>query len=233
MLQACLNGARTRWSHPALPVTPADLAADAAAVWALGVPEVHVHPRGAGGAESLDHRDVHAAVNAIRAAAPVLRVGVTTGAWIQSDPERRVELTEDWAGPDRPDFASVNVHEDGWLDVCESLDAQRIGIELGVRDAAAADRLRERGLPPGTLRVLVEIPAGTPDPVLVAGRLLKQLTWADAPVLLHGADRGAWPVLTEARARGLDTRIGLEDTLTLPDGTPANSNAALITAAQA
>ncbi|MGN6634958.1 MAG: 3-keto-5-aminohexanoate cleavage protein [Oryzihumus sp.] len=33
--------------------------------------------------------------------------------------------------------------------------------------------------------------------------------------------------------RGLDTRVGLEDTLRLPDGTPAPDNAALVAAARA
>jgi uncharacterized protein (DUF849 family) len=53
------------------------------------------------------------------------------------------------------------------------------------------------------------------------------------PVLLHGEDGGAWPVLRLAVARGLPTRIGLEDTLTGPDGAPAAGNAALVRAALA
>jgi uncharacterized protein (DUF849 family) len=38
-------------------------------------------------------------------------------------------------------------------------------------------------------------------------------------------------MLRLAGARGLDARIGLEDTLTLPDGQPAVDNAALVRAA--
>ncbi|MBB5232667.1 3-keto-5-aminohexanoate cleavage protein [Deinococcus budaensis] len=53
------------------------------------------------------------------------------------------------------------------------------------------------------------------------------------PRLLHGAGKGAWPLLQEAGRRGLDTRTGLEDTLTLPDGTPARDNADLVRAARA
>ena len=48
------------------------------------------------------------------------------------------------------------------------------------------------------------------------------------PVLLHGEDGGAWPVLRLAGRLGLGTRIGLEDTLVLPDGQPAVSNAQLV-----
>ncbi|MFD6534103.1 3-keto-5-aminohexanoate cleavage protein [Streptomyces sp. NPDC060184] len=37
-----------------------------------------------------------------------------------------------------------------------------------------------------------------------------------------------WPVLDLALARGLETRIGLEDTLTAPDGPPVADNGALV-----
>ncbi|MDG4860878.1 3-keto-5-aminohexanoate cleavage protein, partial [Streptomyces sp. T-3] len=53
------------------------------------------------------------------------------------------------------------------------------------------------------------------------------------PVLLHGEEGGAWPVLRLARHLGLATRIGLEDTLLLPDGERAAGNAELVAAALA
>jgi uncharacterized protein (DUF849 family) len=40
-----------------------------------------------------------------------------------------------------------------------------------------------------------------------------------------------WPVIDHAASRGYDTRVGLEDTLTRPDGTTAYDNADLIRAA--
>ena len=52
------------------------------------------------------------------------------------------------------------------------------------------------------------------------------------PRLLHGIDRTAWPMIGEAARRGLQTRIGFEDTVLLPDGGAAPSNAALVTAAR-
>ncbi|MCI0687245.1 MAG: 3-keto-5-aminohexanoate cleavage protein [Sporichthyaceae bacterium] len=51
------------------------------------------------------------------------------------------------------------------------------------------------------------------------------------PMLLHGDGGCCWPVLREALRLGLDTRIGLEDTLVMPDGFPAPGNAALVVAA--
>lgn len=38
----------------------------------------------------------------------------------------------------------------------------------------------------------------------------------------------AWPLLNVALQRGYDTRIGLEDTLYLPDGGMARDNAELV-----
>ena len=51
-------------------------------------------------------------------------------------------------------------------------------------------------------------------------------------VLLHGEGAGCWPLVELAARRGLATRIGLEDTLVLPDGSPAPGNAALVGAAR-
>jgi uncharacterized protein (DUF849 family) len=52
-----------------------------------------------------------------------------------------------------------------------------------------------------------------------------------APVLLHGLDQSCWPLLRHAGACGVQTRIGMEDTLTLPDGSVTPDNAALVAAA--
>ncbi len=51
-------------------------------------------------------------------------------------------------------------------------------------------------------------------------------------MLPHGEDGGTWPVLRLAGRLGPATRIGLEDTLLLPDGQRAVSNAQLVTEAQ-
>ncbi|GAA0600810.1 3-keto-5-aminohexanoate cleavage protein [Kutzneria viridogrisea] len=233
MLQACLNGARAAGSHPALPITPQQLAADAAAVAELGVLALHIHPRDAAGLQVLAGPEVATAVSVVRAAVPGAEIGVTTAAWIVPDPMRRAELVAGWSclAAGRPDIASVNVHEAGWYEVCESLHTAGIAVELGVFHCAAAQELRQRGLPPAAVRVLAEV---QPDAAALdeAHALLQALDWVDLPVLLHGEDATAWPVLAAARRLGLATRIGLEDTLLLPDGRPAPGNATLVATAQ-
>jgi uncharacterized protein (DUF849 family) len=41
-----------------------------------------------------------------------------------------------------------------------------------------------------------------------------------------------WPLIDEAAARGYDIRVGFEDTLALPDGSLAVSNAVLVAEAR-
>ena len=66
-----------------------------------------------------------------------------------------------------------------------------------------------------------------------ADDLLAQVAAAGspAPVLLHGVDESCWPLLEHAGLRGTQTRIGMEDTLRLPDGSLASGNADLVSAA--
>jgi uncharacterized protein (DUF849 family) len=230
MLQVCLNGARTRAEFAALPVSPAELAAEAVAAVAAGAADIHLHPKTADGADSLAPDVVAAALTAVRAAVGSVPVGVTTGAWAEPDPARRAALVRSWTV--LPDHASVNWHEDGAAEVAEALLSRGIGVEAGVfSGTAAAARLRASALAPQVLRVLAEIT--DTDPATATGTAAALLaTLGPGPVLLHGEDGGAWPVLAHARALGLDTRIGLEDVLTLPDGTAPAGNADLVRAAR-
>ncbi len=232
MLQACLNGARTPGSHPNLPTTPDQLAAAAADCAELGVSSFHLHPRDVLGREVLAGPEVATSVSVVRAAVPRAEIGVTTGAWVVPDPVRRAELVRGWSGlaAGRPDFASVNVHEDGWLATAAALRDAGVGVELGVFHERAARALLDHGLPDGTVRVLAEVQPG--EGTAHADRLLELLAGLGAPILLHGEDDSAWPVLDHALALGLDTRIGLEDTLLDRDGAPAVDNARLVAQAR-
>lgn len=231
MLKACLNGQRSRADHQAVPVTPAELAADAARCAALGVAAVHVHPRDASGVESLHPAVIADALTAIRAARPGLPVGVSTGAWIEPDPVARVAAVRAWSV--LPDFASVNAHEPGAEAVAAALHDRGVLVEVGLWTLDAVEAYRGWRVPVG--RILVECMAEeVPVALADAARVLAALPSPGAPpVLLHAEGAATWAVLTEAVGRGLHTRIGLEDTLLLPDGTPAPHNPALVTAALA
>jgi uncharacterized protein (DUF849 family) len=231
VLKAALNGNRRPGVHPALPITPEALAADAAACVRAGAAAIHVHPRDGGGRESLEAGVVDVAVRAVRAAARA-PVGVSTGAWIEPDPERRAALVRGWQ---EPDMASVNLGEAGAELVMAALLDAEIGVEAGVWSVEDAERLSATGLADRVLRVLVEIVHPVADPEAEARRIDAALDdlGVRAPRLHHGEEDAAWPVLRQALVLGRDTRIGFEDTLLLPGGQTAESNERLVRAALA
>jgi uncharacterized protein (DUF849 family) len=228
LIQACLNGARAPGEHPALPLTPEQLAADAGATVAAGARSVHLHARDADGTESLEPTDVAAAVRAVRG----VELSLSTGLWIAGDDvERRHALIAGWT--ERPDLVSLNIREPGWEELAALLAELGIGVEAGLATPADAEALVEGPLRPA--RVLVEIDDETVDAVPAAAAIDAVLDRAGhtAPRLHHGFGPATWAVLDAATARGHDVRIGLEDVLVLPDGTPAPGNEALVYAARA
>ncbi|MCF3129941.1 3-keto-5-aminohexanoate cleavage protein [Streptomyces olivochromogenes] len=230
MVQVCLNGRRGGADGACVPLSPEALAEAAALAVTAGATDIHVHPRTPCGQDSLSPRVVAATVEAIRARVAV-PVGVTTGAWTEPDPAARLERLRGWRAP-LPDHASVNWHEEGAEELAAGLIALGVRVEAGIWSGTdAAARFAASPLGPKVLRVLAEVTDPDPDTAPEsARRLLADLGPAHGrPVLLHGEEGGAWPVLRLAGRLGLATRIGLEDTLLLPDGGPAASNAQLVT----
>jgi uncharacterized protein (DUF849 family) len=147
VLTACLNGARRPAAHPALPVTAAQLAADAARVAARGAGAVHLHVKDDAGADTLAAGPLAEVLPAVRARVPGLPVGVTTGAWAAPDPAGRLAAVRSWTV--LPDSASVNWHEPGAEEVAALLLDHGVGVEAGLWTPEAvrawrASHLRDR-----------------------------------------------------------------------------------------
>ncbi|KUN67029.1 hypothetical protein AQJ46_25095 [Streptomyces canus] len=227
MVQVCLNGPRGAADGTAVPLTPESMAQAAAEAVAAGATDIHVHPKTPCGRDSLSPRVVAATLEAIRARVSV-PVGVTTGAWAEPDLAARLARVRGWTV--LPDHASVNWHEPGAEEIAAALIDLGVGVEAGIWSGTdGAARFAVSPLGPKVLRVLAEV-TDTQAAETSARTLLAQLGPAHArPVLLHGEDAGAWPVLRLAGRLGLATRVGLEDTLALPDGQRAVSNAQLVT----
>ncbi|MGZ8632513.1 MAG: 3-keto-5-aminohexanoate cleavage protein [Solirubrobacteraceae bacterium] len=232
-VQACMNGNRRREEHDALPLTPEELARDAAAVVEAGASSLHVHPRADDGSESLDPDVCDAAVTAIRAAAPDTELSLSTGLWITGgDVARRLDCLRGWS--ELPDCVSLNVGEQGWVELGELLAERGIGIEIGLSLPQHPDELAASGLAHACMRALVE-PGDTAPAVAVAtaGAIDGGLERAGIglPQLHHGIDSATWAVMDVAVRRGRTARVGLEDTLALPDARRARDNAELVAAA--
>jgi uncharacterized protein (DUF849 family) len=223
-MKACLNGSRSREEHPAVPLTPAELAADARAVRDAGAFAVHVHPRDGNGAQTMAASACDAAVAAIRSAVPGLPVGLSTSASINADPFARAVAIRAWR--QRPDFVSVNLSELGWGGVARAALRSGIGVEAGLSTPADAEELTRSSFTHQVLRALVEVSGGADE-----ARAISELIPDEIPQLWHGYGELTWEVLAAAVADGLDVRVGLEDVLVLPDGRPAAGNAELVIAA--
>ena len=196
VIQAALNGAR-------VPMGPERLAAEAAAVAALGCRSIHLHVHDGGGRESLAAPDVAAAVAAVRTAAPGAEIGVSTGEWITADVAGAIAA---WTDP-LPDMASANLAEPASAAVIGALRARGVAIEAGIFSPADADALALARVP--VHRVLVESGDAPPelgdDQLAVDAAIAARLDalGVAAPRLHHGEGAQTWAVIARARARGL------------------------------
>jgi uncharacterized protein (DUF849 family) len=232
IVQACLNGAHPSSYHPAVPITIQALVEDGCETLRAGASELHLHVRGESGIESLAPNNVDATIKSLREALPGTLVGISTGAWIEKEDDRVLAYVNRWSVP--PDYASVNLSEKNAPAVIEILHRRGIGVEAGLGDHQDAERLIRLGLDRLALRILVEVVEQNVDRAhAVADEILAVLRSAPfpRPILLHGSDASAWPLLRRAVQSGFSTRIGLEDVKVLPDGTVAQSNAELVAAA--
>jgi uncharacterized protein (DUF849 family) len=223
-VEACLNGGRTRAEHAAVPLTPAELAADAVAVRKAGAFAVHVHPRDRHGAQTMDGAACDAAVAAVRRAARGLPVGLSTAEAIDPDPFARAAAIRTWR--QRPDFVSVNFSELGWIGIVRAALRADIAVEAGLATEADAEELARSAFTHQVIRALVEVEGGPAQ-----AQAISTLVPDGVPQLWHGYGELTWEVIAAGAAAGHDVRVGLEDVLTLPDGRFADSNAQLVEAA--
>jgi uncharacterized protein (DUF849 family) len=230
MIQCALNGSWTRDDHPEVPVTPAQVVADAVACQAAGAASVHFHPRRpADGRETLDAAAHDAVVAAVRAAAPGLELSCSTQEDIDLGAAAdRAAAIRAWTSP--PDVVSLNLEQDDALALGAVLLERGIGIEAGVFTLKDVDRLLGAPWARDVTRVLVEViyeddPAAA---VALARAIDAKTEGLGRPQLWHGDARASWAVVDAGIAAGRDVRVGLEDSIVARDGGRAAGNAAQV-----
>ncbi|EJN03434.1 3-keto-5-aminohexanoate cleavage protein [Phyllobacterium sp. YR531] len=231
MLQACLNGARMRDYHPAVPFSAAELAKDARLVVAAGARELHIHPRGPDGRETLDRVIVAHTLQTIRKAVPSIPIGLSTQWSIKPTGKARHEPIRRWNV--LPDYVSINLTEEDADDLMSLILSKGIGVEAGLWSISDAERFVRLNDAKSCLRVLIEIlEQDIEEGLKVSNGIQNVLKNAgiNLPILLHGDEASVWPIYREAVAKGFDSRIGLEDCNRLPSGQIASGNAELIQA---
>ncbi len=241
------NGARrTKEDHPALPISPRELAAEAAAARAAGAAAIHLHVRDEAAAHSLEPAHYLQAIQAVRAAAPDMAIQITTEAVGRYTAEQQMACVRALV----PQGASLALRElapdDGeetiarlrgflrWMRVMEVWPQFILYSPQEAERFAALRRMGVIAQPrPFVLFVLGhhgregEMAPDSAQDAIDAFRaaLGEGAEWA---VCAFGvAEAGA--ALAAARAGG-HVRIGFENNLQLPDGRRAAGNAELVAA---
>jgi uncharacterized protein (DUF849 family) len=230
LLQAALNGDR---DHPALPRTPAELAAEARAAVSAGARVLHLHPYDDRRGQTFDAAPCSAALRAVRAVCPGIPISLSTSAAIERDMQRRYTQIAGWT--DLPDLVTANQGEPGIVELCELLLGRGVGIEAGLLSVADAETFVANGIA-RCVRALIEPLDAEPDDAVAHAEAIER-TLVDAGITLeqvhHGDGIASWAVNRRAVERGHGIRTGLEDTPVLPDGRVASGNGELVTAAAA
>ena len=231
---------RTKADHPALPISPAEIAADAASCFEAGASALHLHVRDEMNAHSLDPARYREAIAAVRDAAPEMVVQITTEAAGRFSPADQHALVDDL----KPASASIALRElfpESQIGRKESLAFVRRGIEAGV----ALQWILFDSTDLARLRLLVadgRLGSAPPRLLFVLGRYSEnqESNPNDLRPFLNGLNR--WPgkkpswsvcafgrgetaALAGAMVFGGHARVGFENSVVRADGSAAASNA--------
>jgi uncharacterized protein (DUF849 family) len=233
LIIASLNGERPFSEHPRIPKDGPALAVDAKLAVRAGANVIHAHSRSAEGAQVLNAAAVRETVLLLNAAVPGIPISLSTSARAEPDPDRLVSLISSWDV--LPDLATVDLWQEGWLGLIEVLLGAGVGVEIGLSTGEEAERFMHTEYSSQIVRVMLEPMEEDPLAALASAAAARKVV-ADGgyrgPFLLHGWNTTAWPVLRYAIEAQCDIRIGLEDTLILPDGRVASGNDELVAMAR-
>ncbi|MGO4388916.1 3-keto-5-aminohexanoate cleavage protein [Microvirga sp. 2YAF29] len=234
------GGRRTKADHPALPMTPRELAETASACFEAGACMIHVHVRNAEGGHLLDAAAYRDAIAAIRqAVGDRLLVQITSEALGIYEPDTQMDVVR----AVKPEAVSLALRElapdeasePAFAEFLTWLRRERVVPQIILYSPDEAMRLagmQQRGLVPfaqiPVLYVLGRYTAGqTSHPADLLPFLAPDMPgFKDWMVCAFGGYETAC-VATGALLGG-HIRVGFENNLDLPDGTRAGSNAELV-----
>lgn len=234
------GGRRTRADHPAIPLTAAEMARTAAECLDAGACMIHVHVRDRNGRHLLDADAYRSVTAAIRSeVADRLVIQITTESLGLYRPAEQAAVLK----AVRPETASLALRELAPDDGSEAefgallhwMDRENVLPQIILYEPSEAVRLQgmmERGVVPRR-----DVPV-----LYVLGRYTVGQTSQPAdllPFLAPAMPRfGHWTVCAFGKAEaacvtagallGGHVRVGFENSLVLPDGSIAPSNAALV-----
>ncbi len=243
IITAALTGSRpTKAMNPAVPYTPAEIAAEAVACARAGAAVVHVHVRDPiTGAPSSDPERFAEVVARIRAECDVLINLTTSGLHLEGEDIVSRRLAPIALRPElcSLDIGSVNFRDrlfanppDWGETAARAMQAAGVKPEIEVFDVGhihQARHLIERGLidPPPYFQLCMGvdwgIPATAENLLFMQRQLPPGAVWS-----VLGVGRTQLPMITLGILLGGHIRVGFEDNLYLRKGVLAPSNAAFV-----
>lgn len=229
LIKIALNGARSKRQNEFIPQSLSEIEKEVKLLYENGSMIFHIHCYDENGNESLDPSDVNKLVSTVKNISREIQIGISSGDWIEPDLEKRKSFITEWNNV--PDFISVNMIEDDAIEISELLISKGIKIEAGLSEKKAAEIFAESNLVKKCYRVLIE---PEPEEFQQALNTINEIEDVlnkndiNIPRLLHGFNSISWDILREAKRRGYDSRIGMEDTIYLENGTIVKSNLELI-----
>lgn len=234
LLKIALNGARPKSENEYMPQSLNEIEKEVRSFYLNGYKVFHIHCYDKTGKESLKPEDVNNLISRIKNISPEIQIGISTGDWIEPDLDKRMGYIKGWKV--LPDFASVNMIESNSIDISKLLIERGVLVEAGLNDGEAAEIFVNSKLTGGVCRILIE-----PEEEKNFSAAIKTIDEIEAVLdsngitikrLLHGFNSASWDILREAKKRGYDGRMGMEDTIYLESGIKVSSNVELINYAE-
>lgn len=234
------GGRRTKADHPAIPLTAAELAATAAQCLDAGAGMIHVHVRRADGRHLLDADAYRVAIAAIRAeVGERMVVQITSESLGIYTPEEQIAVIK----AVRPEAVSLALRElvpgpeaeAAFAEVLTWMGREAVRPQIILYEPAEAVRLSamiRRGIVPWErIPVLFVLGRYTVSQTSQPADLLPFLEpsvprFSNWSVCAFGRHEAA--CVTGAALLGGHVRVGFENNLALPDGSPAPCNASLV-----
>ena len=241
MIMAAPNGARRGYAdHPAIPLTPAEMATCAARLVEARVSVLHLHVRDRDGRHSISPALYREAIDAVRkAVGDRLVIQVTSEAVGQYSPAEQMAMVREL----KPEAVSLSLAE-LCPDEAAEAEAHRFFASLrgigtwpqyilySVEDLRRFDRLRRDGFfgedRPFSLLVLGRYSASLEGDPAELRTMLQAVDLSQQPWAVCCFGRREHEAMLAAAEAGGHVRLGFENNLTMADGSIASDNTALI-----
>ncbi|MDK4717284.1 3-keto-5-aminohexanoate cleavage protein [Rhizobium sp. CNPSo 4039] len=234
------GGRRTKVDHPAIPLTPAELARTAAECLEAGAAMIHVHVRKPDGSHLLDADAYHAVIAAIEAeVGDRMIVQITSEALGLYRPAEQIAVVK----AVKPEAVSLalrelvpdETYESEFAGLLSWMKRERVLPQIILYDPAEAlrlaDMMRRELIPWNDIPTLFVLGRYTVNQLSHPQELLPFLA-ANMPRFAHWSvcafGRHEAACVAAGALLGGNVRVGFENNMSLPNGTPAQANADLV-----